>query len=522
MNRVPTLNPMPVPTAGSPRLPTLSTRWLAARAPQVLRRLGVLLCAALLLHCGVPAEVDESDPTGATTESAQQELDVYAGTIRSISVSPAAPTVAKGGTLQFTATATYTDGSTEDVTKMAAWSVKDLSGSGVATIDTTGLMTANTVGRATISARYKARSSSTQVTVTAPALSSIVIAPADPSIPKGGTVRFAASGVFSDGSTADITRDVTWAVADLMGTRVASIDGTGTATGVSVGQATVSAEYLSLTAETTLTVGAALPASLSISPANASIAKGTSQVYKATLTLSDGSTQDATNMATWTVSDRTGSGVALISSMGVARGLSTGTATVTATYMGHSSSAGLTVTAAVLASLAINPTSATVVKGGSLALKALGTYTDGSQSDLSSAATWTVTDVMGTGVATVDAVGKVSGKNLGSAKITASIGTISGSASIDVVVPTYTKLVVSGLPGTIQGIPTPYTATATLSDGSTVDVTSRCTWSVKDVPPFSGVATIDSKGVLTGKASGFVEVHASFMGLSSSVSVLVL
>ena len=59
-----------------------------------------------------------------------------------------------------------------------------------------------------------------------------------------------------------------------MGSRVAAIDGTGTATGVSVGTAMVSAEYAGLTAETSLTVAPPLPASLStISPAGAFIAR---------------------------------------------------------------------------------------------------------------------------------------------------------------------------------------------------------------------------------------------------------
>ena len=516
MNRVPSLQPT---STSSRRSASTSTEARGTGALGILRRLGLLLCAAVLLHCGgLPAEEPAGEPD---TASEAQELDVYAGTVRSISVSPVSPTVAKGATLQFTAIASFTDGTTQDVTKMATWAVKDLSGSGVATIDTTGLMAAKSVGRATISARYKTRSSSTQVTVTAPSLTSIVLSPADPSIPKGGTVRFSAAGVFSDGSTSDITRDVSWEVTDLMGSRVASIDGTGTATGVSTGQATVSAEYMGLTAETTLTVGAALPASLSISPSNASIAKGTSQAYKATLTLSDGSTQDATSMATWIVSDRMGTGVALINSMGIARGLSTGSASVTATYMGHSASAGLTVTAAVLASVAINPGSVTLGKGSTTTLPAIGTYSDGSTSDVTAAATWSVTDVMGTGVVTVDAPGKISGKNLGKARVTITLASFTASANVDVVVPTYTKILVTGFPVTLTGTPTPYTATATLSDGSTADVTTRCTWSVKGALPAPGTATITSGGVMTGTASGLVDVTATLMGLSSTLPVLI-
>ncbi len=512
-------------TPSSPVTPTqlrAAARWSTAGLSG-LRKAALLLCAALFIHCGGPLPAAEEEATAAQDSqlaSASEDSDVYAGTVRSIAVSPAAPSVAKGATLQFTVIATYTDGTTGDVTKMATWAVKDLSGSGVATIDTTGLLTAKTVGRASISARYKTRSASATVTVTPPALASITISPADPSIPKGGSIRFQATGVFSDGSSADITRDVSWEVTDLMGTRVASIDGTGTANGVSAGTATVSAEYMGLTAETTLTVGAALPASLSISPASAFIAKGTSQVYKATLTLTDGTTQDATSMATWSASDRMGTGVASISTTGVAKGNAAGSATIVATYMGHSASALLTVTPAVLVAVGVSPATLTISKGGFGTINAIGTYSDGTTASVTTAATWTVSDISGVDVAAIDSPGRVLGKNVGKARVTATLSGFRGETLVDVVLPTYTKLTISGVPITIQGLPTPFTATATLSDGSTQDVTSRCRWTTKDIVG-TGVATIDAAGVLTGKATGQVEVGASFMGLSASFVLFV-
>lgn len=516
------------PISPSSRItPTIASpgRSRLARRGGSLRSAVLLLCAAVFAHCGGPLPAAEEESTAAQeaplgTPAGDEDQDVYAGTVRSIAVSPAAPSVAKGATLQFTVIATYTDGTTSDVTKMATWAVKDLSGSGVATIDTTGLLTAKTVGRASISARFKTRSASATVTVTPPALSSITISPADPTIPKGGSIRFAATGVFSDGSSSDITRDVSWEVTDLMGSRVASIDGTGTANGVSAGTATVSAEYMGLTAETTLTVGVALPASLSISPASALIAKGTSQVYKATLTLTDGSTQDATSMATWTASDRMGTGIATISSTGVAKGNAVGSSTITATYMGHSAAALLTVTPAVLIAVGVSPATLTLSKGGFGTINAIGTYSDGTSASVTTAGTWTVSDVMGVDVVSIDSPGRVLGKNVGKAKVTVTLSGFRAETLVDVVLPTYTKLTITGVPITIQGLPTPFTATATLSDGSTQDVTARCRWTVKDIFG-TGVATIDSAGVLTGKTTGQVEVGASFMGLSASYALFV-
>ena len=51
------------------------------------------------------------------------------------------------------------------------------------------------------------------LTVTAAALQSIAVAPVNPSIAKGATQQFTATGTYSDNSTANITSSVTWSSA---------------------------------------------------------------------------------------------------------------------------------------------------------------------------------------------------------------------------------------------------------------------------------------------------------------------
>ena len=125
-------------------------------------------------------------------------LTVTAATVKSVAVSPSAASVVKGMTQQFTATATFSDGTTQDVSSLTAWEVKDLSGTGVAAIDTAGLFTAKSVGQATVTIRYKSRASSTKVTVTAATLTALALSPAAPTIAKGSSQRFVATGIFSD------------------------------------------------------------------------------------------------------------------------------------------------------------------------------------------------------------------------------------------------------------------------------------------------------------------------------------
>ena len=58
-----------------------------------------------------------------------------AATLVSIEVTPADPSIANGTTQQFTATGTYTDASTQDLTAAVTWSSSD---EGVATISNAG------------------------------------------------------------------------------------------------------------------------------------------------------------------------------------------------------------------------------------------------------------------------------------------------------------------------------------------------------------------------------------------------
>ena len=70
-------------------------------------------------------------------------------------------------------------------------------------------------------------------------LTSIAVTPANPTIQTGTTRQFTATGTYSNTTkTQDITSQVTWASSN---TAVATIDGSGLATGVSAGSTAISA-----------------------------------------------------------------------------------------------------------------------------------------------------------------------------------------------------------------------------------------------------------------------------------------
>ena len=86
-----------------------------------------------------------------------------APTLSSIAVTPANPSIVAGTTQQFTATGTYSDSSTADLTGSVTWASDT---SAAATINAGGLATGVAAGTSTISATLGPVSGSTMLTVT--------------------------------------------------------------------------------------------------------------------------------------------------------------------------------------------------------------------------------------------------------------------------------------------------------------------------------------------------------------------
>ena len=274
-------------------------------------------------------------------------LTVTAAALVSIGVTPAAPSVAKGLTKQFTATGVYTDASTQDLTLSATWSSSDLT---TATISnaagSNGLASSAGVGTTTITATSGAISGSTTLTVTAAALVSIAVTPATPSIAKGLTQQFTATGTYTDASTQDLTLSTTWSSSDLTTATISNAAGSnGLASSAGVGTTTITAATGAISGSTTLTVTAATLVSIAVTPASPSVALSATKQFTATGTYTDASTQDITNAATWASSDPT---KATISNAAGSNGLATatasaGTTTISATLGAVSANTVLTV-----------------------------------------------------------------------------------------------------------------------------------------------------------------------------------
>ena len=188
-----------------------------------------------------------------TAAEVQQVYSAGLASLVSIAVTPANTSIAQVATQQFTATGTYSDSSTQNLTGLATWSSSSAT---VATITTGGLATGIGPGGTTIQATVGSISGSTNLTVTSPALVSIVVTPANPTVVAGATQQFTATGTYSDESTQNLTGSVTWSSTN---TAAATITSGGLATGVATGTTTIQATSGSISGSTGLTVSATLP-----------------------------------------------------------------------------------------------------------------------------------------------------------------------------------------------------------------------------------------------------------------------
>lgn len=128
------------------------------------------------------------------------------GAVASIAVTPSSPSIVAGNTQQFTATATFQDGSTLDVTNNAltVWT----SGTpATGTISSTGLFTAVALGTTAVTAAFGGVTSSVDtVTVISGAIpTSITFSPGTVQLRKGQAQQLTATGHLVGGGTVDIT-----------------------------------------------------------------------------------------------------------------------------------------------------------------------------------------------------------------------------------------------------------------------------------------------------------------------------
>lgn len=227
---------------------------------------------------------------------------------------------------------------------------------------------------------------------------------------------------------------------------------------------------------------------------------------------SDGSEKTLSSGVTWTVSNDKAS----VDSNGnlTARGI--GEVVVTGTIAGVSKDIPLTVSNAVLQSLAISRqdgASGSVAVGRTVALKAMGQFSDSTNSNVANDVTWTVSNdnvSVGTG-------GVVTTSKVGSAKVSARSGNVVTDFDLTVGPAELVSLSISPVTSMAEGLNKDLTLTGTYTDGSTSASLVNVTWSSAD----SSKVTVATNGNVIGKGVGTAKVTATIGGVSTDVTVTV-
>ena len=254
-------------------------------------------------------------------------------------------------------------------------------------------------------------------------VATIVLSPSNPSINVGSQQPFSYVAKDSAGNVLS-NFNVTWTSSN---NQVATIDGSGLATGVSPGTAgiTVTAPSTGASASTLLTVNPLALDHLTIAPSAATIHTGQTLQFDVSGVASNGQ-QVGLGPITWSSNQQ---GVASVDQNGLVTGGSVGTAMISAASGGKSVSAQVSVVAATVNQVVVAPATSNLVVGKSLQFTA--TALDSAGNPIAgSSFTWKSSN---SSVANVDSNGVSTGLAVGQATISASSGGLTGTAALTVV-----------------------------------------------------------------------------------------
>ena len=454
---------------------------------------------------------------GALTDTSL--ITVSGATVTAVAVLPGTATSAVGATVAFTADATLSDGTHQDVTASATWT----SGTNtVASVAATGVATALRAGMATITASFGGRSGTATLTVTLATLTSIQVTPVDPTVGVATTLNFLATGIYSDGTRADLTAMAAWSSS---APTIVSIDASGRATTRAQGMATITATLGGRSGTSLVTVTAATLGSILVTPVASTLLVGGTAVLRAVGTYSDGSTVDLTASVVWSSTAAT---IAAVSNAGATAGtvtaLAVGSATIRATLGAISGQATVTVSPARLVTIVVSPTAASIPVGTTVGLAAQGFFSDGTNRDVTTQVAWSSAP---TAVATVSnaagTAGLVTGVSVGSATVTATLTGVTGTATITVVGTILQSITIAPANATTTVLlRSNYTATGNYSNGTTVNLTTQVTWATGNAAIAAISNTAGAQGQLLARANGTTTVTATLAGVTGTTNVTVI
>lgn len=496
-----------------------------------------------------PAPPPPPGEPGGTDEEPNEEENVI---LTALAVSPSSSTVATSEQVQFQATASYSDNSSAVVTDEVTWESDDTNlisilDSGLGTTISAG----NTLVRATLTEDGVTQSSEVAVTITPPSLLSITVSPKKFLLPASVKKQLTATAQYSDGTTEDITAQVTWTASETtlnnpdppVGSDpiVVTMDTNGVVFCNEFdgdddldNDTTITATFNGKQDTAQLTVFGSAVGAINVTPTVISLQKGSVQQFTATALLAmQGfiSSTDVTQVdgddpyySDWGWSSSDPSVVSIDRLTGIATVLSATATPVEITFDRETSSgfAMLQVSDASLESITIEPLPNNLIQGTTESVQVMASYSDGTTKDISEQQSLTLS-------ASDQSIIEIAEDNqlyANLAEVTSLTASFDGmtSAPVEMTVEDIAVESISVEPTSLslaKGTIGQLAATATYSDGTTRDITDEAYWITGES---DAVSVSDSGKVKTNAMpsnTNSVEISATFRGHRSASSITV-
>lgn len=418
-----------------------------------------------------------------------------------------------GGTLQLDVQGSFSGVSgTLDVTSQARGTAYQSTNLSIVRVDTEGLVTAVSTGRAEIVVTNRGRVS--RLLVTVDAISAISLVPAGPvTIGNTGTVQLTVIG--NNSSMTDLTLAAAGTTYTSSDSTIVSVGPNGliTADATNQGTAQVTATNNGLSAQITVNV---VPAAIDATPATATLTSLESGGPNATVQLTVVETAinlgDVTAQASYMSSDPT---TATVSAGGLVQAVNNGSATITISFQGVTDTVGITVAAVPdMVELTAAQTTLTVI-GDTTSLALAGTFAGVTGTrDLTPGSRGTTYTSSDTGVATVSADGVVTAVANGTTDITATNNGVSDTLTITV--DAITAIALTPAAPTTIGFGATLQLQVNGNNAAMSDVTNMSTFASSDTT----IVTVDANGLVTANSvAGSADVTATFNGLTATVTL---
>lgn len=518
----------------STKIVTMFATWSVSDGPGSFTSPGTYAAPAAVV-ANTPATIHVSYTEEGVTEEAEKAitiLDVYDRILSSVAISSEPSTIPEGGTANYLCTATYDDGTTQEVTTSASWYVVTGPGSfsSPGTYVAPAAVAANTF--VSIRAIYveggRTKLAYKDITIqnTDRLLEQVSISGPE-TVERSSTADYTCTATYDDGSTQNVTASGTWSVPSGPG----SISTVGVYTAptslTADTPATIHVSYteggITKQAEKSITVQniPRLLSSIAISSGPNKLSEGGTADYTCTATYDDNSTENVTVAGTWSVTSGPGS----FSSAGTYVAPASVTANTSVTISVSYAEGGITKevdkkitvenTVRVLSSVAISAGPSSLSEGSTAKYTCTATYDDKSTKNVTSDGTWSVPSGLGSfsSPGTYAAPASVEADTAVIIHVSYTEADVTSEADKTITVikpgPTLTGVSISSGPATVpQGGSATYACTATYEDTTTADVTALAVWSVASGPgsfptpgTYAAPATVTADTTVTLKAA---------------------